>query len=103
MNIVELVDQGKLHISVWPDWGDNCNAKAELLRLARLGQKMQLVSVSEKLPEDEQTVIVRNGNAISIMQFNCDGQDSPFWYDLVHGEVHELDAYTHWMLLPEVG
>ena len=93
INIGQFKD-GKIKIAVHDEM-----STAELLRLAKLGQQMQWVSVVDKLPEKDDDVLVWVG--VTCVRA-CIG-NTPYgqaWY-LVDKHCY-LNMYnvTHWMPLP---
>lgn len=57
---------------------------------------MEWISVNDKLPEEDQLVLVANGKYFNLRHF-CDDT----WFNCLSGEGFELNEYTHWMPLPE--
>lgn len=72
------------------------NKTAELLRLIR---NPWIPVTPETMPEDQKLVFVRNGHAIGVKEFNKAGEHS-FWYDRCYAESHDLEEYTHYMIIP---
>lgn len=95
MNVIERIEKGEINIRLITDFARyggiiDDESKAELLRLAKLGQQMQWVSVYKRFPEVNQDVLIAKGKSV----------DSG-WLNL-HGNFIGLGGIqpTHWMPLP---
>ena len=104
MIVSELVD-GKLTKLV-PDF----NANTELLRLAKIGQRMQWVSVGERLPKKNVLVLLylNDGEHTKITTGKIYASDDAKYdgefcigFDQVYPDFLKRQVVTHWMPLPE--
>ena len=74
------------------------NMKAAVHFIGSFGQQIpQWISVDERLPPDNVSVLVNHEDTGIEMAFRQDGQWGITWVGYMHGGV----AYTHWMPLPE--
>ena len=71
----------------------------EVLRLAKIGQRMQWVNVGERLPEHNQIVdVIYDHRRETDVLFTDLGWNQYFW----NPEMGRfIDGVTHWMPLPE--
>lgn len=102
MSVIERIERGELAIcedissTVYSEWrmaSQEINDK--LLALAKQGEKMRWIPVSERLPEDGQTVLVYTGYEIMIRRYESLGR---VFREGTHGGIGPV---THWMPLPE--
>lgn len=57
------------------------------------------IAVSERLPAANQSVIVTDGNGMWIYTYEPDHVNGWVWQE--RDDCQKLDAFTHWMPLPE--
>ena len=108
MSVIERIEKDSLHLfDTKGNW--DTEAQDELLKLAKIGQQMQWVSVDEKLPEDGQIVdvwIVSNGlfnQRLTDVVYSS--TSLTFQIDDICDvgiESHPTNSFiTHWMPLPK--
>jgi hypothetical protein len=74
-----------------------------LLRLSKLGKRMQFVSVGKGLPVNDQKVdifLTRGGRVANTTYINEGGEFTSYLSDNDFDVCYELDEVTHWMPLP---
>ena len=107
MNVIERIEKDSLHLfDTKGNW--DTEAQDELLKLAKIGQQMQWISVSERLPERPlyDWVLV----AIKLVPENWYGVPhiaelrNGVWYSNSYNTPFESTCgivVTHWMPLPK--
>ena len=104
MNVIERIEKGVSKLTITklssdiPAYIRSREQEIELLELAKLGQQMQWVSVTERLPEHKQVVdIFLNGCRHIDVEFFIHNNEKFFY---LSGAVVYYNYVTHWMPLP---
>lgn len=128
MSVIDRIEKGEFALAKWKNHGDGGyiwhgtdeekQAEADILRLARIGERMQWVSVGERLPDpfkyDPEPVFATNGKEVFrasyVAKHAIRTEDMPFDGDCDYDEEtcseywpegwYEWNACeeTHWKL-----
>lgn len=96
MNVIEQIEKGEIIIQAFGNEdGISKIVTDELLRLAKLGQQVQWVSIGERKPQNGQVCdvwVVPNGKRVTNIKYHGNG--------FIGWAEHDRDKITHWMPLP---
>lgn len=105
MDVLERIEKGELSFDIFntKTFQPSVKSEIELLKLAKLGQQMQWVSVADRLPDEGQSVDIwvakgygHPGRSADVIYREDDGER---WFEI--GDMtFDLEEVSHWMPLP---